>query len=221
MIDTKRPLSGGPIERRRRAHTLAPPKPTGGGRGFRALVACSTVVFLASCGGGDNGSPTAPTPTPPAPRVIQQGNFALAAPAGGSIFFAVTTVTDSAAGRWEASVDWGSEANTLWMWVADGVCTVEQFARPECPSEATCPCRFAIRSEIATPKPRLLTIPGAAGGTRTLIVANLGPREETAQYRMTLTPGGLDAGEGRQSVAATGGSPSGVSMGRSTALSRR
>ena len=82
--------------------------------------------------------------------------------------------------------DWLRDTDTLWVWIADGVCTVDQFALPECPSEPSCPCRFVIRSETATPKPRVLTINEAPGGTRTLIVANLGPREETVQYRVTL-----------------------------------
>jgi hypothetical protein len=120
--------------------------------------------------------------------VLQQGSFALSAPTDDSFYFALAPVTDSVAGLWEANVDWAINTNIVWMWVADGVCTVEQFAQPECPDEPTCPCRFAIRSETATPKPRVLTIPNAPGGTRTLIVANLGPREEAVQYRVTLLP---------------------------------
>lgn len=152
--------------------------------------------------------------------MLQQGSIALSAPTADSVFFALTTVTDPVAGRWETTVDWTNEANTLWMWVADGVCTVEQFAKPECPDEVTCPCRFAIRSETATPKPRVLSIPGAAGGTRTLIVANLGPREENAQYRVMLTPSGIQTGESAPTRVSTAGSLSGVSIGRKTAMRR-
>jgi hypothetical protein len=120
--------------------------------------------------------------------MLLQGKFSLSAPTEDAIQFAVVPVTDSNSGVWEANVDWEIETNTLWMWVADGVCRAEQFAAPECPFEATCQCRLAVRSESAMPKPRVLTIPGASGGTRTLIVANLGPREEAVQYRVTLRP---------------------------------
>ena len=154
---------------------------------FHAIGASCLAVLLASCGGDAGRSPTAPSP-PPAPRVLLQGNFALSAPTENAIQFAVVPVTDSSAGVWEANVDWAIDTNTLWMWVADGVCTAEQFATPDCPFEATCQCRLAVRSESAMPKPRVLTIPGASGGTRTLIVANLGPREEAVRYRVTLQP---------------------------------
>jgi len=167
-----------------------------------ALAALYSLAFLVSCGG----NPTSSTGVPPAPRVLQQGTFPLAAPTDDSVFFALTTIADAGAGRWEASVDWTSEANTLWMWVADGVCSVEQFARPDCPFDATCPCRFAIRSEIATPKPRVLAIPGASGGTRTLIVANLGPGEETAQYRVTLASSSVAGAQGTGEVGSAAGS---------------
>jgi hypothetical protein len=154
---------------------------------FHAIGVLCVAVLLASCGGDSERNPTAPS-APPAPRVLVQGNFALSAPTEDAIGFAVVPVTDSSSGVWEANVDWAIDTNTLWMWVADGVCTAEQFATPECPFQSTCQCRLTVRSESATPKPRVLTIPGASGGTRTLIVANLGPRGETVQYRVTLRP---------------------------------
>ena len=139
----------------------------------------------------------------------------LSAPQGENVFFALASITDNATGRWEANVDWTDPANQLWMWVANGVCTTQQFARDDCPLEATCPCQFAVRSETATPKPRVLTIPNAGGGTRTLIVVNLGPKEDTATYRVTLTPGGSAS-----SVAAVSATESGVSTGRKTIRKR-
>src|SRR2546426_1452002 len=132
--------------------------------GPRAGALCA-VVLLVSCGGGGSGSPASPTPAP-VPRLLQQGGFTLNAPQGDGAFFALTTVTDPAAGRWEATVNWTFETNTVWMWVANGVCTTEQFSKPECPFQASCACQFTIRSETATPKPRVLTIPNAPGGAR-------------------------------------------------------
>jgi hypothetical protein len=162
--------------------------------GVPALVITGlcAALLLASCEkNGAGASPAGPTPVSPTPRLLQQGSFALAAPTDDFINFAVVRVTDSVAGLWQANVDWAIDTNTLWMWVADGVCTAEQFADPECPDGLTCQCRFAIRSETATPKPRVLAIPNVSGGTRTIVVANLGPREETVQYRVTLTPTSL------------------------------
>jgi len=201
-------VDGPPAGRRRGIQTL-----------LRDLIALCGLVVLTSCGDGSDGNPTSPTPTTPAPRLLQQGDLALRAPTADSFYFALTTIADAGPGRWEATVDWAREANTLWMWVADGACTVDQFARADCPFEATCPCRFAVRSEAASPKPRVLSIPGAAGGMRTLIVANLGPSEETAQYRVTLTSGGI-ATSARTGAAATDAG-SGVSIGRHPALRRR
>ncbi len=155
------------------------------------LLALYALVFVVACNGSD-GNPVSPTPqptapAPPAPRVIRQGTIPFEAPTSDYFQFFVIPIIDATPGRWEATVDWSNEANTLWMWVAEGVCSVEQFSNEACPFDAACPCRFAIRSETATPKPRVLTIPSAAGGTRTLIIGNLGPHADTAQFRVTVT----------------------------------
>jgi hypothetical protein len=180
-------------------------------------LAIGTLIVVAACGGDNNSnSPAAPTtvtpapaPAPaPTPRLLQQGTMNLSAPKDDTVPFSLASITDNASGRWETTVDWTDPANELWMWVANGVCTTQQFARDDCPFEATCPCQFTIRSEVATPKPRVLTIPNAPGGTRTLIVVNLGPKEETASYRVMLTPGSTSS-----SVAALSSSGAGVSTG--------
>jgi hypothetical protein len=97
------------------------------------------------------------------------------------------------------------------MWVADGACSAEKFAQPECPFEAACPCQFAVRSETATPKPRVLTIPNASGGTRNLIVLNFGPGEESISYTVKLMSSGLLTDDG---AAAAGASASVAAFGR-------
>jgi hypothetical protein len=181
--------------------------------GHRAGAFC-VVVLLVSCGGSGSGSPVSPT-AGSGPRLLQQGGFSLNAPQDdGGLFFALTTITDPAAGRWEATVNWTFETNTMWMWVANGVCTADQFSRDECPFEASCPCQFTIRSETATPKPRVLTIPNAPGGARTLIVMNLGPREESGTYSVTLTSSSMISGEGAPASSTSSGSASAVSIGR-------
>jgi hypothetical protein len=207
------------------AHTGSAPPPRAVSAHSARLCAIGALIALivvAACGGDNSSnSPSAPTtvapappppaPTPPSPRQVQQGTMSLAAPQGEDVYFALASIIDNTTGRWETTVDWTDPANELWMWVANGVCTAQQFARDDCPFEATCPCQFAVRSEVATPKPRVLTIPNAAGATRTLIVVNLGPKEETATYRVTLTPGSLAA-----AAAAVPTPASGVFTGKKT-----
>ncbi|HET9359493.1 MAG TPA: hypothetical protein VFO58_07075 [Vicinamibacterales bacterium] len=158
----------------------------------RCLIALlSASLAVASCGeDGSNGNPVSSTQVS-TPRLLREGSFFLAAPDEDFYYYDLVPVTDAASGRWEAAVDWALASNELWMWVATGACTTQQFESPECPFEVSCPCQFAVRSEAATPKPRVLTIPNAQGGTRTLIVLNLGPREDNVTYRVTLTPSTL------------------------------
>ncbi len=165
-------------------------------------------LLLTSCGGSDSpsASPVAPTTTTPSapapvPRLIQQGGFTLSKPTGdGLVYYIMRTISDPASGRWDATVDWTFGTNTLWMWVSSA-CTQEQFDRPECPWDAACPCQFSVRSETSTPKPRLLTIANAPGGTRTLFVMNLGPSEESGNYSVTLTPSTSATAQSAASVA--------------------
>ncbi len=194
------------------------------------LSAVFTAIVLVACGGSETNpvSPTvpvspAPPPAPPVPRLIQQGTVPMDAPTNDAFHFFLTPITDGASGRWDATVDWSNEANTLWIWVADGVCTVDQFSSDACPLDAACPCRFVSRSEAPTPKPRVLSIPAAAGGTRTLIVANLGPGAETVQYRVTVTASNAGTAGSAQtaSAAAATGSEAPVSTARKTRLARK
>ena len=190
------------------------------------LAAVFATIVLMACGGSETNpvSPTVPVSPapPPAPRLIRQGSVPMEAPTDDSYHFFLTTVTDAASGRWDATVDWSNEANTLWIWVADGVCTVDQFSSDACPFDAACPCRFVSRSETATPKPRVLTIPGAAGGTRTLIFANLGPAAETVQYRVTLTGSSAAiSGSAQTASVAAAGSDAPMSAARKARLPRK
>jgi hypothetical protein len=176
-------------------------------------------LLCATACGGDGSSGSSPTSvSTPTPRLVQQGTFNLSGPdaATGNVYFSLATMTDASPGRWEATVDWASATNELWMWVANGACTVEQFSRDDCPFDAACPCQFAVRSETATPKPRVLSIGSAQGGARTLIVLNLGPGAETATYRVMLTPSGIVA----DSLSASRATSTPVSTGRK-ALARR
>jgi hypothetical protein len=164
-----------------------------------AAIAC--LVVAAGCG-SDGGSSPGPSPVATT-RVVTEGSFTLGAPEEDLVYFTTVTASDTATGTWRATVDWTFATNTLWMYVANGACTAEQFAAPECPSEPSCACQFVVRSETAGPKPRVLTVQAAAGGTRTLVIMNLGPREESGTYQITV----------QSSAALSGDLPLGVSPG--------
>jgi hypothetical protein len=160
-------------------------------RGLSTLaIAVSAGVWLASCGGGGGGgTPVTPTATPtpgPVRTVVAQGSYSLSAPeADGTTFFRRTRFETTRVGAFEVTVDWTYASNTVWMYLADGECTADQFASDECPG-TSCPCRFVVESEVDVPKPRVLTVPNAAAGVRTLIVWNLGPQEEACTYQAVL-----------------------------------
>jgi len=73
--------------------------------------------------------------------VSRQGTLALRAPTADSIYFAPVTVSDAAAGRWEATLDWANEANTLWIWVAGR----HMYGGP------VCEARLSLRSDVSMP----------------------------------------------------------------------
>jgi hypothetical protein len=108
-------------------------------RGLSTLaIAVSAGVWLASCGGGGGGgTPVTPTATPtpgPVRTVVAQGSYSLSAPeADGTTFFRRTRFETTRVGAFEVTVDWTYASNTVWMYLADGECTADQFASDECP----------------------------------------------------------------------------------------
>ncbi len=162
-----------------------------------AFALVCTLTWLAACGGGGNGVTVSPTPvatpTPgPVRTVVGQGSFALCAPTHRYTYFSWATITTRASGTLDTTVDWTYATNTLFMYMADGECTGDQFASDDCPGPA-CACKFSVTSEAQTPKPRVLSVPNAAAGTRTLIVWNQGPTEESCSYQAVLTTTGATA----------------------------
>jgi hypothetical protein len=119
--------------------------------------------------------------------VVAEGSFTLSKPdPDGTTYFRTRIFNTAKVGALETSVDWTYSSNELWMYMADGECTVDQFASLDCPGPA-CACKFSVASEAAVPKPRLLTVPNASSGTRTLVIWNLGPREDACAYQAVLT----------------------------------
>ena len=140
----------------------------------------ATAVALSACGesGSTTGSSSVVTTTPPpAPvkTVVTEGsidslpmNFA-----SGRYF------STSATGTIDLTVDWTYTEDTIYVWLAKGQCTFEQFDAGT--------CNFLTSSLTRGAKPRLLSVPSAAAGTYTLIIGNLGPRDEAAAYQVVLT----------------------------------
>jgi hypothetical protein len=158
-----------------------------GGLAFVAAVLAS----LGGCGGGENGVTTpatpAPTPTPgPVRSVVSHGNFTISAPDRNYTYFRRLIINTTATGTLDTTVDWTYPTNTLWMYMAEGECTADQFASDDCPGPA-CACKFSVESEVAAPKPRVLSVPNASQGQRTLVVWNLGPSDEACSYQAVLT----------------------------------
>ena len=146
-------------------------------------LAATLALALCACGGGGVTPAPLPTPTPtpvPPPRVVSQGSTGLEA---GMIGRTVFTTTLS--GRLDATVNWTFVEDDLDVYVARGECTFEQFFGDQCP-----PAGF---SESETAKPEMVTVQGAAPGSYTLFVGNLGPRDESLSWQVVLTPGAASA----------------------------
>jgi hypothetical protein len=136
--------------------------------------------------------------------LISQGSFELSAPTEDTSYFYRFGINTTVPGSLETTVDWTSPENEVWMYIAEGACTLEQFANPDCPGE-TCACRFSVVSEVRAPKPRVLTLANASPGTRALFIWNLGPREESGSYQSVLTTQGVASAAAvpRETIAAT------------------
>jgi hypothetical protein len=118
--------------------------------------------------------------------LVTQGNISIREPDRGTTYFYDVPFTTLFQGTIEATVDWTSASNTVWVLVSSGTCTVEQFQTPGCPLGTGCPCQFAVSSLVPTPKPRVLTVPSAPTGSRSLIIWNQGPGAESVSYQVVI-----------------------------------
>ncbi len=150
-------------------------------------LAAAALAWLGGCGDGGTTPPTpVPTPTPaPVRAVVAQGSFRISEPGSDHTHYNDASINTAATGTLDITVDWTYPTNTLWMYVAEGNCT--DFSNLDCPGGPTCGCRFSVTSQVETPKPRVLTAANASPGVRTLIVWNLGPKEESVSYQAVLT----------------------------------
>jgi hypothetical protein len=170
----------------------------------RVAVLLTAVFSVVACGGGGSSNPTpVPTPTPaPVRTVVAQGSMQIGAPDDDFTYYDYVTFNTSASGRLETTVNWTYPSNSVFMYVAEGDCTGDKFENDDCPGGPTCACRFSVMSEAVNPKPRVLTVSNASPGLHTLVLWNLGPREESCSYQAVLTTGvGSVAPAGVQSAS--------------------
>jgi hypothetical protein len=157
------------------------------GGGFAALLCLAVVAAVLvlpscasdkPCGSGPAGA-TCPTTPPPPPAsvktVVVQASIA-SLPVD---YVAGRSFSTSGTGTVDVTVDWTFAENTIYVWLAKGQCTYEQFDADT--------CQYVTQSLTSRPKPRILSMPGAAAGTYTLIVGNVGPRDEAVSYQVVLT----------------------------------
>jgi hypothetical protein len=156
--------------------------------GFALLL--GAIVALSACGG-----PTAPSSDPsptPSPTAVQTVVMQASIDSLPVDYVAGQYFSTSAAGTLDVTVDWTFTEDTLYVWLAKGQCTFEQFG-----SDA---CEYLTQSLAPRPKPGVLSVPGLAAGPYTLIVGNLGPRDESVSYQVVLT----STGAVRRTNAASG-----------------
>jgi len=113
---------------------------------------------------------------------VLEGSSPLAAGFAAGAYFTTDRV-----GTIEATVNYTFAASEILVWIATGQCTAELFGAER--------CTFAT-SSFSGPRPRTVTLTGAAAGTYTLVVANLGPDDEAISVQVVFTPSaGAASGE--------------------------
>jgi archaellum component FlaG (FlaF/FlaG flagellin family) len=139
----------------------------------RALTVAAAALLLAGCGGDGSTTPTTPPTTLPAPRVVFDGNWVI--PKNQVQWGSFTTAQP---GTLDVTIDYTLVADTIVVWLARGACDPETFLGQQCEYAAT---------SFAGPKPREVSVTGAAPDTYTLIVWNIGPNDERIAFQVVLT----------------------------------
>lgn len=144
---------------------------------LRYVLALAVSPLVSGCGGGT--SPTSPDVQPPptvaSPRLLLQGSQRLPVMVAMGAYF-----QSDAGGTLDATVDYTFATSQILVWIVRGQCTEAQFAANQCDVAA---------SSFTGPKPRKVSVTGAASGSYLLVVGNAGPQEEAVSFQIVLTPG--------------------------------
>jgi hypothetical protein len=81
-------------------------------------------------------------------------------------------------GTIDATVDYTYADTLMFIWLAKGRCTSDQFEADQCQYVAT---------SFTGGKPRKVSASGQAAGTYTLILGSLGPKDESVSYQVVFT----------------------------------
>lgn len=148
-------------------------------RHLRAIVPIVLCCAAAFPGCGGSSSPTTPPATlapPPVTSVVLEGSQA---DLQVNFLYTVGGFVAPERGRIDVTVDWSSAANNIDVYVAEGICNVEQFNQRQ--------CSIPTFSQSTLLKPESLALAGLQPGNFTLLVGNRGPGVETATFRVVYT----------------------------------
>jgi hypothetical protein len=142
-----------------------------------AMSAVLIGLLVAYGGSSPTAPPTpAPPPPPPPPSVVSTGQGAMDANFVGRAAPFATSLT----GTLEVTVDWAFATNDIDVFLARGDCTPQQFVATQ--------CNIGALSTSASAKPESVQLTGAAPGTYTLLLGNVGPDRESLSWQVVLTP---------------------------------
>jgi hypothetical protein len=143
-------------------------------RTLACLLAGMLTAWLTACGGGNDVTPPPPpTPTPPPPpKVVAQGGQSVEVGYAYGVYFNV-----DATGTLDVTVDYTFSDSLMLVWLAKGRCTEEQFAADQC---------TYVTTSYSGGKPRTFSASTQPAGTYTLIVGNLGPKDESISYMVVF-----------------------------------
>ena len=163
-------------------------------RGIRRAGAAAALGLALACGGSD-GPTTPPTTTPPttlpAASVVLQDSHAIQA---GYVYG--WNFTTSRTGTIDVTIDYTYATNQILVWISRGTCTADQFAANQCDFAAT---------SFTGSKPRKISVTGAASGSFSLVVANLGPDDDSIAFQVVHTPTASTGTVGASIRSAPGG----------------
>jgi hypothetical protein len=149
------------------------------------LIVSNVSLYMLACGDGD--PPLTPSPPPPPPPTMTTtvvGEDSIFLP---THTFWLERGSTGDRGELKANVNWSVAEAKLWMYLADGACTVEKFQKDVCPFTPACECEFLAKSEAGEPKPRRLRVQNFGPGGFAFIVWNVGTIDTSSSWQLLLT----------------------------------
>jgi hypothetical protein len=144
------------------------------------LLSCALVVaLLTGCGGGSTTPTTPSTATPCVQTTLLQGSASLPAHTAD-----MESVTTTATGRLDVTLDWTSPASTMLFAVAQDPCSFDQLQAGTCK---------VLLNSSSPPKPLKGSVQSAAAGTYVLFFGNTTSAVESMSAQVVLSTGSCPA----------------------------